>query len=225
VVSDITNQATSLSGFISSDGITFTAEFLPNEASLYEWHYRDLAQQYHDRYSFAILPSSQHHSVVRCRNNLNDEDFTLKELWLAGALNELVAQCTTPLILEPTRKDIAELGQMAARAGKHMVMHYFATSDTKKETYHKEMREFAKKYSNDLLLTIIDTKEYPLMPGMAGLGAGAGISLENLRTGELFPYSRQEISATKLEEFLVDIFKGAVLPWDGSQTELSHDEL
>src|SRR5262245_20254086 len=56
VISDIPNQRIYLSEFTSSDDITFAAEFLPSEASLYEWQYRNLARQYHDRYSFAILP-------------------------------------------------------------------------------------------------------------------------------------------------------------------------
>ncbi|KAK0725176.1 hypothetical protein B0H67DRAFT_569813 [Lasiosphaeris hirsuta] len=225
IVSEIASSATSFSDFTYSDDITFTAEFLPEEASLYEWQYRDLARQYHDRYSFAILPPSQHQSVVRCRNSLNDEDFTLKELWLVGALDELVSQCTAPLVLEPTRREIAELGQMAAQAGRHMIVHYFATSDSEKHVYREEVKPLAKKYSSDLLFTIIDTQEHPLMPAMVGLGTGTGISIENLRTGHLFPYPEGESSATRLEKFLLDVINGAVPPWDGLRAEVAHDEL
>ena len=222
----------SLDEFTSSDDIAFTAEFLPGEVGLYEGHYRRLARQYHDRFSFAILSSSRlSQSVVRCRNNLNDESYTLKELWLVGALDELVAQCTTPLILEPGRKEIAELGQMAAQAGKNIVVHYFAASDWEKDVYRREIQPLAKKYSNDLLFTIIDANEHPMMPTTAGLPAGvaSGISIENLRTGELFPYARgEEISAVALEAFLSDVVIGAITPWDGlvqSDNGVLHDEL
>ncbi|KAK3341990.1 hypothetical protein B0T25DRAFT_617599, partial [Lasiosphaeria hispida] len=225
-VSEIITPTTSLSEFASSDDITLTAEFLPSEAGLYEWQYRELARQYHDRFSFAILPPSQHQSVVRCRNNRNDEDFTLKELWLVGALDELVSQCTAPLILEPTRKEMAELGQMVASAGRHMVVHYFATSDGEKDIYRDEMQALAKKYLNDVLFTIIDANEHPLMPAMAGLEAGAGISIENLRAGQLFPYQDGEVSATALERLLIGIMKGAVTPRNGLRpSEVAHDEL
>ena len=224
VVSEITSAA-SLSEFTTSDDITFTAEFLPSESALYEWQYRELARQYHDRFSFAILPPSKHQSVVRCRNNLNDDDFTLKELWLVGALEELVSQCTAPLILEPTKKEIAELGQMATRAGKYMVVHYFAASEGEKDIYRKEMHALAKRYSDDLLFTIIDINQHPLMPSLAGLHAGGGISVENLRTGELFPYL-DDISATELEGFIIGLIKGAVALWDGLRpSDVSHDEL
>ncbi|KAK0643961.1 hypothetical protein B0T16DRAFT_513272 [Cercophora newfieldiana] len=225
VVSEITDPAISLHDFTTSDDITFTAEFLPKGASLYEWQYRNLARQYHDRYSFAILPPSQQQSAIRCRNNINDENFTLKELWLVGALDELVSQCTAPLILELTRKDIAELGQLTQRTGKHLAVHYFTESHDGKEIYHEEMLGLAKKYSKEVLFTIVDTNEHPLMSSAAGLGSGSGISIENLRTGDLFPYERAKISAADLEAFLLDIVQGNILPWDGSRANVAHDEL
>ncbi|KAK3372677.1 hypothetical protein B0H63DRAFT_503719 [Podospora didyma] len=220
-VSEISPAA--LDSFLSLDDVVFTAEFLPSDASLYEGHYRRLASQYHDRFSFAVLPpSQQQQSVVRCRNNPNDENFTLKELWLVGALDELVTQCTTPLIRELGRKEIAELGQVAARAGKTMVVHYFATSDKEKDAYKTEMQSLAKKYSDELLFTIIDANEHPAMPEMAGLPAGmvTGISIENLRTGQVFPHAVKEdgISAVALEAFLGDVVNGAAKAWDGHRS-------
>lgn len=158
----------------------------------------------------------------------------MKELWLVGALNELVTQCTTPLIFEPQgRKDIAQLGKMAAQGGKSMVVHFFTTSDHEKDVYRKEMQSLAKKYADELLFTIIDANDHPMMPTMAGLPAGvvSGVSIENLRIGEVFPYvgkGKKIISAVELETFLADVVNGAVTPWGGRQDEevqAGHDEL
>ena len=157
----------------------------------------------------------------------------MKELWLVGALDELLGQCTTPLIFEPQgRKDIARLGKMASQGGKSMVVHYFATFDKDKDIYRKEMRTLAKKYSDELLFTIIDVNEHPTMPALAGLpdGVASGVSIEDLRMGKVFPYLGKEktISVVELEAFLTDIVNGAVTPWEGVQevkVEVGHDEL
>jgi len=94
-----------------------------------------------------------------------------------------------------------------------------------KDIYRKEMHALAKRYSDDLLFTIIDINQHPLMPSLAGLHAGGGISVENLRTGELFPYL-DDISATELEGFIIGLIKGAVALWDGLRpSDVSHDEL
>ncbi|KAK3373656.1 hypothetical protein B0T24DRAFT_271233 [Lasiosphaeria ovina] len=223
-----------LAEFTSSDDIVFTAAFAPSEAGLYEAHYRSLASEYHDQFSFGLLlPVSQQQqpSAVRCRNNVDGESYTLTELWLAGALDELVAQCTAPLILEPGgRKEIAELAATAAaRAGKGIVVHFFAAADADKDAYRTEVRALAKKYADELLFTIIDAAQSPAMPALAGLPDGVlpGVSVENLATGQLFPYPRgRELSAAALETFLGDVVGGAVEPWDGSRYgEVLHDEL
>lgn len=165
--------------------------------------------------------------MVRCRNNLDNESYTLKKLWLVGALHEQVAQCTTPSIFEPLgRKDIAGLGKMAS--GKRMVVHYFNASTTEKDGYRTEMQTLAKKYSDELLFTIIDANEHPMMPTLAGLPAGvvSGVSIEDLRMGQVFLYvGREKISAGELERFLADVANGVVTPWEGRQDGPGHDEL
>ncbi|KAK0728323.1 hypothetical protein B0T26DRAFT_167163 [Lasiosphaeria miniovina] len=226
------NPAT-LAEFTSSDDIVFTAVFAPSEAGLYEAHYRSLASEYHDQFSFGLLlPVSQQQqpSAVRCRNNVDSESYTLTELWVAGALDELVTQCTAPLILEPgSRKEVAELAAAAARAAKGIVVHFFAASDADRDAYRTQVRALAKKYADELLFTIIDTAQNPAMPALAGLSGGVlpGVSVENLGTGQLFPYPRgRELSAAALEKFLGEVVGGAVEPWDGSRPgEVVHDEL
>ncbi|KAK5653606.1 hypothetical protein OQA88_8635 [Cercophora sp. LCS_1] len=231
IISQITPET--LPTFTTSDDITFTAQLPLHEAPLYEWQYRDLAEKHHLQYSFAILPPSpsQFRSVIRCRNNPNDENYTLKELWLVGAMDELVRQCSTPLILEPTRKGISELGRTASQDGKTLVLHYFASSEKQKDDYKKEMLGLAKRYEAGVFFTVIDVNVHALMPGLAGLelkgGVGDGVLVEDLMGGEVFPYSGTgNITAEKLEAFLKDVMGGKAKAWGAVRAgEGRHDEL
>ena len=226
-MSDVNEKSEST--FLISDDVVFVAEFQPDEASLYEERYRLLAEQYRDRFSFAIRAPSRRQSSIICRNNVDDEKYTLSELSLVGALEELILRCATPLIPELSRKDIAEIGQVASQNGKSIIVHYFAASEQEKELYRKEMRRLAKKYSKDLQFVIVDPKQHPTMPAMVGLRGDTetGLSIENLSNGDLFPYSgKTEISAVALEHFLNEIVEGHVAPWDGSSVQqVLHDEL
>jgi protein disulfide-isomerase A1 len=227
IVSEI--DISSLPDFVGLDDIVFTAEFIPDDLGLYERGYRNLAKQYYDRFSFAILPLARHHSSITCRNNVDGEEFTLIELSNVQALEELVTKCTRPLILEPTRKEIAELGQIASQSGKSIMVHYFASTDQEKSAYRQEVAPLAKQLSKALQFTIIDSNEHPMMPVATGLkkGTKSGLVIENIRNGDLFPYTgNAEMSAMVLDQFLNDILEGRITPWNGLRDgELLHDEL
>ncbi|KAK1749862.1 hypothetical protein QBC47DRAFT_439528 [Echria macrotheca] len=230
VTSSITHET--LTAFTNSDDITLTAQFPPQEIPLYEWQYLDLARDHHLEYSFGILPpsSSETGSIIQCRNNIENETYALEELWVVGSMKELLRQCSTPLILEPTRKEISELGQIASRGEKTVIVHYFAGSEQKKDVYREKMRGLVKKHEAGMLFTLIDVNVHPLMPGMAGLEEGIteGLSVENLQRGEIFPYpgSGRDITPEKLGSFLENVLGGRVAPWDGERLERrDHDEL
>lgn len=172
-------------------------------------------------------------STIRCHNNPNSETFTLtsRDLPLANSLTELLSQCTAPLIYEPIgRKELAELATFSSQNSKSgLIVHFFtkptsssSTSapelDLVKDDYKKEILPLAKKYAGEILFTIIDGDEHPGMgPAVGGLppDAASGVSIENVRTGELFPYLHRKISASRLEEFLGGVLRGTVKPWDG----------
>ncbi|KAK4210791.1 hypothetical protein QBC37DRAFT_447527 [Rhypophila decipiens] len=251
--------------FLSSDEIVFTAEFTPSETLLYEAHYRQLAERYYDQYSFGLIlsspPSKQKsqttakHSIskIKCHNAQTNDSFTLTstELPFTSALQELLTQCTVPLIYEPIgRKQLADLATFSASNAKSgVIVHFFVTSDSSstedsedtKELYKKEIAPLAKKYSQDILFTIIDGDEHPGMgPAVGGLPSNvrSGVSVENTRTGELFPYPRKYKSGAEvgkklqlnpgenesmiaamdeLERFLGQIVEGKVKPWNGKE--------
>ncbi len=220
----------SASAFFRSDDIVFIAQIAASERVLYEGHYNNLAAHYHDRFSFAALqPFGGRQSSIVCRNNVDNTEHVSRTLWLVEALEDLVQTCTRPLILEPSRKEISELGQVATQAGKSILVHYFATSEEDKIHHRREMSSLAKKYAEVSQFTIIDVKEYPTMPFSAGLknNLRPGISVEDLRSGELFPYGdAEDVSAELLGAFLDNIIGTKAKPFDGLGDEgTAHDEL
>lgn len=219
VISQLTPS--DLPEFITSDDVVLTASFPADEAPLYEYQFRDLAREYRNRYSFAILsPASETKPVVRCRNNPNQEDFSLREAALGSvaALRQLVAQCSSPLVLDPSRAELARLGQIASERGVALVAHFFGSKEKEREAYRGEVLPLAKRYKGEVLFTVIDSAENPAMPGLVGLGeGGTGVAVESLKTGEVFRY-QGDIEEGKLERFLGDVVRGGVKAW-------GHDEL
>ena len=97
-------DARNLDGFLGSDTIVFVAHIADEDNSAYV-RYKALAKQYRDRYSFAIGPAAEETSILRCRNNIDDEEHTLNELWRVEALDNFVKMCSEPLIPELVRRN------------------------------------------------------------------------------------------------------------------------
>jgi len=241
IISELTPS--DVSEFLSSDEIVFIASFPPdtdaneNEPSsraLYEYQFRDLAAEYHDRYSFGIVFSSsetksnpkskpsEEQVQIKCHNNLLDSSFSLPELSLQNlaSLPQLLDQCTAPLILEPSRAEIARLGDLAAERAVVLVVHFFASLESQRDEYVEKVAiPLAKRYKDDVLFTVIDSVENPTMPALVGLGeGGTGVVVENLKTGEVFRFEEKKIEEGRLERFLGDVVRGGVKAW-------GHDEL
>ena len=97
----------------------------------------------------------------------------------------------------------------------------------------KEMLPLAKKYGEYLVFATIDTNEYPDTLEMFGHKRGSTevLSVQNPSNGDTFPYtSKEKISASAVEAFLVDIINGKVKPWSGQEPQgvegdIKHEEL
>jgi len=80
------------------------------------------------------------------------------------------------------------------------------------------MRPLARKYREYLSFTTIDAAEYEDMRAALGLrrGDSGGLSVQNPKNGEVFPYSGADaISLPVVEQFLVDIIQGKIKAWVG----------
>ena len=236
-----------LTSFQTVDDMVFLGQLDPNDKSLNK-RYRDLADQYRDRYSFGIArPPRQGHSIVRCFNNIDDEQYVADELGIVEGLENFVKKCSAPLIPELTRTNEAEYAQVCPLLGRtercriedltvirstmqsgKSLMHFFVTTEEEKERFREEARPLAKKYNEFLHFAITDLNEYPEMLGIVGLkpGAKTGLALQNPNTGEMFPYTgKKKITPEVVDKFLNDIIDGKIAPKGGRGQSYGHNEL
>lgn len=237
----------SLVGFMTIDDLVIVAHVHPDDDHLYH-RYRQLANHYRDRYSFGVAftpPSSvskekRTSSVVRCYNNADDEQHELAGDALhanLGALEAFITQtCAAPLIPELTRRNEADFVAATTASGAHSILHYLTEGgDADKDAFREYVRPLAKKYKEYVRFAVTDLGAYPEMMAAFGLDPKAlrGLALQNLVTGELFPYrsGAKKLTAvsasTIVESFLEDIADGNVRPLTGGDQRFQsgHDEL
>ncbi|EPE07997.1 gcd10p family protein [Ophiostoma piceae UAMH 11346] len=185
--------------------------------------FASLARTYSDRYSFAVGPPSAVPSVT-CYNTQDGEQHTLTDLDLAmtAALNNFVRLCTTPLVIELTRRN-----ELQVFGSGRSLVHYIYHGDDERRTYTDMVRPLANKYREYLSFTTVDADEYGddmmVSLGLAG-GAGSALAVQNPANGDVFPYTGNgAISVSTIEGFLIDIIQGTVKPWSPSGP--LHDEL
>ncbi len=101
----------SLASFLRTDDVVFVGHLRPDDVSLYE-RYKTIAKQYRDQFSFGVSGPEQRRSVIRCYNNVDDEQHEVTEFDDAEVLQSFIKQCSTPLVPEITRKNEAEYTQV-----------------------------------------------------------------------------------------------------------------
>lgn len=110
VVSTINGK--NASSFRSIDDIVLIANLVEGDHELDD-RLLQVAKQYHDRYSFAIRHRKAHGVALDCINNVNFEQFSITDLSDPLAIDNLIRQCTMPLIPAFTRRNEGELAQVS----------------------------------------------------------------------------------------------------------------
>ncbi|KAK3684074.1 hypothetical protein B0T22DRAFT_520548 [Podospora appendiculata] len=209
------------------DDVVIVSHAHPDDWPFFE-RFTALANRYRDRYTFLRSPSpnggSHTASSLSCYNNLDDERHATTAIETVDALDAFVSLCAAPLIPELTRRNEARY----TGSGKS-ILHFFAAGDAQKETFRHGMRDLAKKYAEFLHVAVTDVDDYPEMPKVMGLEAGAktGLALENPNTGEVFPYpAGRSISPREVEAFLNEVIEGKVKSSKAGQANgRVHEEL
>lgn len=96
-----------ITSFATTDEIIFIAQFFDGD-HYFEDRYVDMANQYRDRYAFAVGPEAAGSSSLQCINNANQEQFSTEKLSNPAAIENFIKQCTRPLVPELTRRNEAE---------------------------------------------------------------------------------------------------------------------
>lgn len=97
-------DAKNASSFISVDDIVIVAH-LDQENKGLEERFTKAAQQFRDRYSFAIRRRKGHGASLECMNNVNFEQLSVTDLSDPLAIDTFVKQCAQPLVPEFTRRN------------------------------------------------------------------------------------------------------------------------
>ncbi len=104
---------------------------------------------------------------------------------------------------------------MFVQGGKSLV-YYFHRRKTAREAYTEKMKTMARTYQDYLTLVTVDSGEYPDMPTGLGLQSESGLVVQNLHTGQTFPYEGHIVPAG-IEAFIMAISEGKVPAWDASR--------
>ncbi|OAA62853.1 Thioredoxin-like fold protein [Niveomyces insectorum RCEF 264] len=223
-----TGNMRGIEAFASQDDVVFVAYVHPDNYLFYE-RFRALAKTYRDRYSFAVAGSNGGPSMVRCHNNVNEEQHEMTELDQVNALEEFVQYCAAPLVPELTRRNEGEF----SLSGKNLV-HYFTTTEADKERFRSSVQLLAKQYRDAIQFAITDLNEYPEMRATFGLApqAKTGLALQDPHSGNIYPYrGSQTITADTVVAFLNDVTDGTVQSLNGNgrgqgeARDKKHDEL
>ncbi|KAJ0339346.1 hypothetical protein KNSL1_012039 [Colletotrichum chrysophilum] len=199
-----------LSSFRSSDDVVVLGQFTTEESSLRE-RYNDLAERFHDRYSFGLTDVPESPGRITCWNNAIGAMQMSSELEEVDAMEKLIKKCAAPLVPRLTRRNEAEY----LNAGKSLV-YFFARIDQFLDAWSSAVIPLAKKYHQYITFVTVDLTEYPEMPAMFGLPTNIedAVALQNPATGQVFPFTG-EITIDAVEAFITDISEGNIEPWDG----------
>lgn len=95
------------------DDVVIVAHLTSDDYSLYAERYKSLAKQYRDRFTFGILSPAKETSL-KCRNNIDDDEHVLTELWRVEAFENFVRMCSRPLVALITKRNEAEYMQVSS---------------------------------------------------------------------------------------------------------------
>jgi protein disulfide-isomerase A1 len=101
-------NSSNVTTFLASDDVTFVL-YLTKGDSVTHDRFAELARQYHDRFAFAVGSAGQGKpSNLECVNNPDSEKHASNDLSTVEVLESFIKQCSTPIIVELTRRNELE---------------------------------------------------------------------------------------------------------------------
>ncbi|PTB46308.1 hypothetical protein M441DRAFT_126176 [Trichoderma asperellum CBS 433.97] len=217
-VQDIAKQQ-QLDDFLTSDDYVFLAQLHSDDKSL-DARFRNLAEEFYDRYSFGMASAADASSSgIWCYNNVDESEHTATDLDDADALKKLVDVCTAEVIPQLTRRN--ELTHLSS--GRSLV-YYLSKNEAHRQAYTKNLKSTAQQYAQFLTFVTVDSNEYPDLARNLGIRSTGGLAVQNVHNGQVFPFKGDTTSSHQIGQFIVAISEGKAEPWDGTYNE-GHDEL
>ncbi|GJN85040.1 hypothetical protein PLIIFM63780_008604 [Purpureocillium lilacinum] len=221
-VTRLTNEK--LDAFASSDSVVFIAHLGRDDGSTAS-RLSSLADAYRDRYSFGVAQGSlSDQSTLQCHNNEDGMQHRRVDFDHPGALEALLATCAEPLIPEMSRRNELKYTQHAGRS----IVYYLSDDASEREAYVAAMRPVTKRLREYLQFVTVDSGEFPDMSHALGVASEGGLVVENLHTGQVYPFRGRERessaeakerhripAAEAVEDFIMAIAQGHIEPWNG----------
>ncbi|KAK2022777.1 hypothetical protein LX32DRAFT_645209 [Colletotrichum zoysiae] len=199
----------SAESFRDVDDVVLIAHAIESETNLRE-RFAAMAERYRDRHTFGLTTVDEAPGRVGCYNNADGAYHMTSELDEVGAMESLLRGCASQLVPRLTRRNEAE----HLSTGKSLA-YFFSKDEGNLDAWTSAVKPLARKYHEYITFVTVDTGEYPEMPALFGLRAGAseGFALQNPSVGLAFPFKGGKITVEAVDQHILDISQGNADAW------------
>lgn len=177
---------------------------------LYKRYY-DLANEFHDRFTFGIVSRDDDNSVdeegenapsvLRCRNNRDGIDKSMDRFFdRSQDMRNFVETCGARLI-----RDMGSLNMDVYLESKRPVLYYFDADPAVRASFAEDMRVVAKAHREMIDLVIVDPLSFPEVVERVGLPwKFPAMALQNPSARTISLYNHENISEEVVGRFIVE---------------------
>ncbi|KAF3344550.1 hypothetical protein VdG2_07238 [Verticillium dahliae VDG2] len=208
-------EAANLTSFKDSDDVVFILHLRSQDAGrgLYK-RFHDLAEEFHDRYTFAIASRATDGSadelgedapsVLRCFNHRDGREAELDHFFQdVGSLRRFVVGCGERLVKQLTR-----LNAWGFTEGTDPVLYYFDADPEARDRFADDMLPVAKEHAGRVTLVAVDPFVFPEVVNRVGLPWDfPSLALQNPATKTMSLFNKAEINAGVVGRFIADVLQ------------------
>ncbi|KAH7349701.1 hypothetical protein B0T11DRAFT_289717 [Plectosphaerella cucumerina] len=209
--------AADLEAYRKSDDVNFILHLLPSDAGkgVYK-RYHDLAQEFHDRYSFGIISRTEDGStsenedgepapsVLRCYNNAEGTEAELASFFdNTVGLRRFIESCGRPLV-----QQMGRLNANSFLEGNSPVLYYFDSEIPKREAFAEKLKDVARKYVDQVTIVTVDPMTFPeVVAKMSLQWEFPSMALQNPTAKTISLYSKGDIDEEIVERYIRDVLQ------------------
>ncbi|KAM0324654.1 hypothetical protein ACHAQA_008045 [Verticillium albo-atrum] len=206
-------EASNLTSFENSDDVVFILHLRPQDAGrgLYK-RFHDLAEEFHDRYAFAIVSRSSAGSadelgedapsVLRCLNHRDGRELEISDFFSdVGSLRRFVVGCGERLVQQLTRLNSYDFIE-----GNRPVLYYFDADPDVRAKFADDMLPLAKEHADRITLVAVDPFVFPEIVHKVGLPWDfPSMALQNPASKTMSLFNKAEVSPEIVGRFISDV--------------------
>ncbi|KAM0276989.1 hypothetical protein ACHAQH_006172 [Verticillium albo-atrum] len=206
-------EAANLTSFQNSDDVVFILHLRPQDAGrgLYK-RFHDLAEEFHDRYAFAIASRASDGSadelgedapsVLRCFNHRDGREAEIDQFFKdVGSLRRFVVGCGERLVKQLTRLNAYDFTE-----GTEPVLYYFDADPDARAKFADDMLPVAKEHAGRITLVAVDPLVFPEVVNKVGLPWDfPSMALQNPAAKTMSLFNKAEVTTEVVGRFIADV--------------------